>query len=146
MGTAVVSVFGVVWMSATFIENNAGIIKQVFGGIAQQYPWTFAIAIFIMGAFIFSQAGTTRTMVPLAITLGILNPALIAMFPAVNSDFVLPGYPTLQAGVSFDRTGTTTIGKYLVNHSFIRPGVIAISVAIAMGFLLQWLMPLPLRP
>ncbi len=142
MGTATISVFGVVWMSATFIDNNQEVIKHVFGGIAQQYPWTFAIAIFIMGAFIFSQAGTTRTMIPLAITLGIANPALIAMFPAVNSDFVLPGYPTLQAGVNFDRTGTTKIGKYLVNHSFLRPGVVAITAAIATGFLLEWLLQL----
>jgi anaerobic C4-dicarboxylate transporter DcuA len=137
MGTAAISVFGVVWMSSTFIDHNQEVIKHVFGGIAGQYPWTFAIAIFIMGAFIFSQAGTTRTMMPLAIALGIANPALIAMFPAVNSDFVLPGYPTLLAGVSFDRTGTTKIGKYLVNHSFLRPGVVAITVAIATGFLLE---------
>jgi anaerobic C4-dicarboxylate transporter DcuA len=142
MGTASVSVFGVVWMSSTFIEKNLNTIKQVYGSIAAQYPWTFAIAIFIMGAFIFSQAGTTRAMMPLAIMLGIANPALIAMFPAVNSDFVLPGYPTLQAGVTFDRTGTTKIGKYLVNHSFIRPGIVAVVVAIAAGFLLEMVMPL----
>jgi len=142
MGTAVVSVFGVVWMSSTFIDNNQDIIKHVFGGIAGQYPWTFAFAIFIMGAFIFSQAGTTRTMMPLALTLGIANPALIAMFPAVNSDFVLPGYPTLLAGVNFDRTGTTKIGKYLVNHSFMRPGIVAVATAIATGFLLEMIIPL----
>ncbi len=142
MGTAVISVFGVVWMSSTFIDNNNAVIKQVFGGITSQYPWTFAIAIFIVGAFIFSQAGTTRTMMPLAITLGIANPALIAMFPAVNSDFVLPGYPTLQAGVNYDRTGTTKIGKYILNHSFLRPGVIAVTVAIAVGFLLEQFIPL----
>ncbi len=142
MGTAAISVFGVVWMSSTFIDYNLVTIKQVFGGIAGQYPWTFAVAIFIMGAFIFSQAGTTRAMMPLALTLGIANPALIAMFPAVNSDFVLPGYPTLLAGVNFDRTGTTKIGKYLVNHSFMRPGIIAITVAIAVGFMLVRIIPL----
>jgi anaerobic C4-dicarboxylate transporter DcuA len=142
MGTAAISVFGVVWMSSTFIDFNLVTIKQVFGGIAGQYPWTFAVAIFIMGAFIFSQAGTTRAMMPLALTLGIANPALIAMFPAVNSDFVLPGYPTLLAGVNFDRTGTTKIGKYLVNHSFMRPGIIAITVAIAVGFMLVRVIPL----
>jgi anaerobic C4-dicarboxylate transporter DcuA len=142
MGTAAVSVFGVVWMSSTFIDKYQELIKHVFSGIAQQYPWTFAVAIFIMGAFIFSQAGTTRTMMPLAVTLSIAHPALVAMFPAVNSDFVLPGYPTLLAGVSFDRTGTTKIGKYLVNHSFLRPGIIAITVAIITGFLLQIFIPL----
>ncbi len=137
MGTATICVFGVVWMSSTFIGANQDIIKHVFGDIAKQYPWTFAIAIFIMGAFIFSQAGTTKTMMPLAITLGIANPALIAMFPAVNSDFVLPGYPTLLAAVDFDRTGTTKIGKNILNHSFLRPGIVAIVVAIAAGFALE---------
>ncbi len=137
MGTATICVFGVVWMSSTFISANQDVIKHVFGDIAQQYPWTFAIAIFIMGAFIFSQAGTTRTMMPLALTLGIAHPALIAMFPAVNSDFVLPGYPTLLAAVDFDRTGTTKIGKNILNHSFLRPGIVAIVVAIAAGFALE---------
>jgi anaerobic C4-dicarboxylate transporter DcuA len=137
MGTATICVFGVVWMSSTFIANNQDVIKHLFGDVAKQYPWTFAIAIFIMGAFIFSQAGTTKTMMPLAITLGIANPALIAMFPAVNSDFVLPGYPTLLAAVDFDRTGTTKIGKNILNHSFLRPGIVAIVVAIAAGFALE---------
>lgn len=140
MGTATICVFGVVWMSSTFIANNQDIIKHIFGDIAKQQPWTFAIAIFIMGAFIFSQAGTTKTMMPLALTLGIANPALIAMFPAVNSDFVLPGYPTLLAAVDFDRTGTTKIGKNVLNHSFIRPGIVAIVVAIAAGFALEKLL------
>ncbi|HWB27129.1 MAG TPA: anaerobic C4-dicarboxylate transporter family protein [Chitinophagaceae bacterium] len=137
MGTASICVFGVVWMSSTFIANNQDVITHIFGDIAKQYPWTFAIAIFIMGAFIFSQAGTTKTMMPLAITLGIASPALIAMFPAVNSDFVLPGYPTLLAAVDFDRTGTTKIGKNILNHSFLRPGIVAIVVAIAAGFALE---------
>lgn len=136
MGTATICVFGVVWMSSTFIAANQDLIKHVFGDIAKDYPWTFAIAIFIMGAFIFSQAGTTKTMMPLAVTLGIAHPAMIAIFPAVNSDFILPGYPTLLAAVDFDRTGTTRIGKNILNHSFIRPGVVAIVVAIAAGFAL----------
>lgn len=140
MGTATICVFGVVWMSSTFISANQDIIKHVFGDIARQQPWTFAIAIFIMAAFIFSQAGTTKTMMPLALALGIAHPAMIAIFPAVNSDFVLPGYPTLLAAVDFDRTGTTKIGKNVLNHSFIRPGIVAVVVAIAAGFVLAKLL------
>lgn len=140
MGTATICVFGVVWMSSTFISANQDLIKHVFGDIAKDYPWTFAIAIFIMGAFIFSQAGTTKTMMPLAVTLGIAHPAMIAIFPAVNSDFILPGYPTLLAAVDFDRTGTTRIGKNILNHSFIRPGLVAIVAAIAAGFALGKIM------
>jgi anaerobic C4-dicarboxylate transporter DcuA len=136
MASAIVSVFGVVWMSSTFINHNQTILHDVLGDIAHIYPWTFAIAIFLMGVFMFSQAATTRTMMPLGIALGIAHPSLIAMFPAVNSDFVLPGYPTLLAAINFDRTGTTKIGRFVVNHSFMRPGLVAISVAIATGFLL----------
>lgn len=136
MASAVVSVFGVVWMSSTFMNSNNVIIKEALGGIVTAYPWSFAIAVFIMGVLMFSQAATTKTMMPLGIALGLPPTALIAIFPAVNSDFVLPGYPTLLAAINFDRTGSTKIGKYVINHSFNIPGVVAISVAIAVGFLL----------
>jgi len=66
----------------------------------------------------------------------VANPALIAIFPAVNSDFVLPGYPTLLAAINFDRTGSTKIGKFVINHSFLVPGVVSIVVAIGVGFLI----------
>jgi anaerobic C4-dicarboxylate transporter DcuA len=137
MAAAIISVFGIVWMSSTFINHNQAILRNTLGDIASAYPWTFAITIFLMGVFMFSQAATTRTMMPLGMALNIAHPSLIAMFPAVNSDFVLPGYPTLLAAVGFDRTGTTKItGRFIINHSFIRPGLVAVSVAIATGFLL----------
>lgn len=136
MASAVVSVFGVVWMSSTFMHSNEEVIEQALGGIVNDYPWTFAIAVFLMGILMFSQAATTKTMMPLGIALGLPPSALIAIFPAVNSDFVLPGYPTLLAAINFDRTGSTKIGKYVINHSFNLPGVVAIGVAIASAFLL----------
>lgn len=136
MATAVVSVFGVVWMSATFMTHNEVVIKAFMKGVVTDHPWTFAIAVFILGALMFSQAATTKTMMPLGMALGVSNPALIAIFPAVNSDFVLPGYPTLLAAINFDRTGSTKIGKYVINHSFMIPGLVAIGTAIAAGFLI----------
>lgn len=136
MATAVVSVFGVVWMSSTFMAHNEIVIKGFMTDIVSAHPWTFAIAVFILGALMFSQAATTKTMMPLGMSLGLSNPALIAIFPAVNADFVLPGYPTLLAAINFDRTGSTKIGKFVVNHSFMIPGLVAIGTAIAAGFLL----------
>lgn len=136
MASAVVSIFGVVWMSSTFMNSNNVLIQKSLGGIVSDYPWTFAIAVFIMGILMFSQAATTKTMMPLGIALGLPPSVLMAVFPAVNSDFVLPGYPTLLAAINFDRTGSTRIGKYVVNHSFNLPGIVAIGVAIAVGFLL----------
>lgn len=135
MASAVVSVFGVVWMASTFMHHNEASIKHALGDITTQHPWTFAIAVFVMGMLTFSQAATTKTMMPLGVVLGIPAPQLIAMFPAVNSDFVLPGYPTLLAAINFDKTGSTHIGKFVVNHSFMRGGLITIAVTIAMGFL-----------
>ena len=139
MATAMLSVFGVVWMSSTFMSHNEAIIKEALGGITTSYPWTFAIAIFIMGILMFSQAATTKAMMPLGLTLGLSTSTLIAIFPAANSYFILPGYPTLLAAINIDRTGTTKIGKYVINHSFLRPGMVAIVVAIVSGFVFNLL-------
>jgi anaerobic C4-dicarboxylate transporter DcuA len=136
MALALVSVFGVVWMSATFMENNQALIQGALSGIVQGHPWTFSIAIFMMGVLMFSQSATTKVMMPLGMALGLPAPALIAMFPAVNSDWVLPGYPTLLAAIHIDKTGTTRMGKWVVNHSFMRPGLVTVITAIAVGFLL----------
>jgi anaerobic C4-dicarboxylate transporter DcuA len=136
MASAVVSVFGVVWMSSTFMHHNEVLIQDVLGGVVSAYPWTFSIAVFLLGILMFSQAATTKTMMPLGIALGLPPSVLIAIFPAVNSDFVLPGYPTLLAAINFDRTGSTQIGKFVINHSFLVPGVVAIAFSIAIGFLL----------
>ncbi|MGN7819089.1 anaerobic C4-dicarboxylate transporter family protein [Chitinophaga sp. 22536] len=133
---AVVSIFGVVWMSATFMQTNTGIIESTLGNMVRAAPWTFAIALFILSILLFSQAATTKALMPLGMSLGILPAHMVAMFPAVNGDFVLPGYPTLLAAINFDRTGSTHIGKYLVNHSFMIPGIVSVAVSVAAGFFL----------
>ncbi|KIC61295.1 anaerobic C4-dicarboxylate transporter family protein [Chryseobacterium taiwanense] len=137
MATAVVSVLGVVWMSATFMHANEAVIEHVFKDIAAVYPFTFAFALFFMSTLTFSQAATTRIMMPLGLSIGITNPHLLAMFPSVNGDFILPGYPTLVAAMDFDRTGTTKIGKYVVNHSFMIPGIVSVATAVGVGFLIS---------
>ncbi|TWF41267.1 anaerobic C4-dicarboxylate transporter DcuA [Chitinophaga polysaccharea] len=133
---AVVSIFGVVWMSATFMQSNAATIEHALGDMVRSAPWTFAIALFLLSILLFSQAATTKALMPLGVTLGIVPPYMLAMFPAVNGDFVLPGYPTLLAAINFDRTGSTHIGKYLVNHSFMIPGIVSVAVSVVVGFLL----------
>ncbi len=135
MATAMISVFGVVWMSSTFMSHNEATIKEALGGITSAYPWTYSIALFVMGILMFSQSATAKAMMPLGLALGITPATLIAIFPAVNSFFVLPGYPTLLSAINIDRTGTTRIGKFVVNHSFIRPGLVATVVAILAGLL-----------
>lgn len=136
MATALISVYGVVWMSATFMAANEAAIREGLGSLTGKVPWIFSIAIFAMGILMFSQGATTKAMMPLGLTLGLTGPSLIAMFPAVSSFFVLPGYPTILAAINIDRTGSTKIGKYVVNHSFMLPGMVGMVVAVAMGFLL----------
>ncbi|MNE83678.1 Anaerobic C4-dicarboxylate transporter DcuA [compost metagenome] len=104
--------------------------------MATQYPWTFAVALFVMSILLFSQAATVRALMPLGLSLGIPGGALIAMYPSVNGYFFIPNYPTLIAAIGFDETGTTRIGKYVLNHSFMIPGLVAWVVSVGVGFLL----------
>lgn len=135
-GEAVVCIFGVAWMSDTYLQAHMPFFETHLSAFVTDHPWTFAIALFVMSILLFSQAATVRALMPLGIALGIPGPALIAMFPAVNGDFVIPSYPTLVAAMGFDRTGTTKIGRFLVNHSFTPPGLTTVIVTIATGFLL----------
>ncbi|MDQ0157975.1 anaerobic C4-dicarboxylate transporter family protein [Robertmurraya andreesenii] len=134
---AVVAIFGIAWMGDTFFKGNAEFINGSIADLVTAAPWLFAVALFALSILLYSQAATVRTLVPLGITLGI-NPALlIAMFPAVNGYFFIPNYPTVVAAINFDRTGTTRIGKYILNHSFMVPGLIATVGAIGIGILLS---------
>lgn len=137
---AVIAIFGIAWMGDTFFGGNLDFFKGMLTTMVTEYPWTFAIALFIMSIMLFSQAATVRALMPLGVSLGIPIPSLIAMFPAVNGYFFIPNYPTIIAAINFDRTGTTRIGKYVVNHSFQLPGFIATIVAVSVGFGLAYLL------
>lgn len=133
---AVIAIFGIAWMGDTFINGNITVITEGVKGMVTQYPWLFAVALFVMSILLYSQAATVRAVMPLGIALG-MNPwMLIALFPAVNGYFFIPNYPTIVAAINFDRTGTTRIGKYILNHSFMMPGMVATIVAIGVGLLL----------
>lgn len=135
--SAVVAIFGIAWMGDTFFKGNADLINSSISGLVTAAPWLFAVALFALSILLYSQAATVRTLMPLGVTLGI-NPALlIAMFPAVNGYFFIPNYPTVVAAINFDRTGTTKIGKYILNHSFMVPGLISTICAITIGILLS---------
>ncbi|WP_059172123.1 anaerobic C4-dicarboxylate transporter family protein [Bacillus sp. FJAT-27445] len=134
---AVVAIFGIAWMGDTFFQGNMAMISGSISDLVTSAPWLFAIALFALSILLYSQAATVRTLMPLGITLGI-NPALlIAMFPAVNGYFFIPNYPTVVAAINFDRTGTTRIGKYVLNHSFMVPGLVATIFAVGIGILLS---------
>ena len=132
---AVVAIFGIAWMGDTFISGNIAVIKENIFGLVTDMPWLFGIALFVMSILLFSQAATIRALLPLGMALGISPYMLIALFPAVNGYFFIPNYPTVVAAINFDTTGTTRIGKYVLNHSFMMPGLISTIVAVRLGIL-----------
>ena len=134
--TAMVSIFGVAWMGSTFFEGNKEVILGSVAGVFTQYPILFAIPLFVMSIMLFSQAATVKTLYPVGLAMGIPPLVLLALFPAVNGYFFLPNYPTEVAAIGFDRTGTTKIGKYVVNHSFQLAGFITTFVSIGIGYLI----------
>ena len=133
---AVIAIFGIAWMGDTFINGNITELTGSIEGIVRQMPWLFGLALFVMSILLYSQAATVRAIVPLGIALGISPMMLIALFPAVNGYFFIPNYPTVVAAINFDRTGTTGIGKWILNHSFMMPGMVATIVSIVVGLLL----------
>jgi anaerobic C4-dicarboxylate transporter DcuA len=136
-GQAAIAVFGVVWMSGTFMDHNATVIENTLGSLVTAHPWLFAIALFALSILLFSQAATTKALMPLGLSLGMAPAYLVGLFPATNGHFFIPGYPTLLTAIQFDRTGTTRIGKYVLNHSFMLPGLITTAASVIAGLILQ---------
>jgi anaerobic C4-dicarboxylate transporter DcuA len=134
--TAVIGILGLAWLGDTFIDANSPTIIGGLERMARAYPASFAIGLFLTSMLLYSQAATTQTLMPLGIALGIPAASLAGMFPAVNGYFFIPTYGTLIAAVSFDRSGTTRIGRYVLNHSFMLPGLISTVVAVGTGLLI----------
>jgi anaerobic C4-dicarboxylate transporter DcuA len=133
---AVLAIFGIAWMGDTFFKDNLAQIQGPLQALVTARPWLFAIALFAMSILLYSQAATVRSLMPLGVQLGLPASALTGMFPAVNGYFFIPNYPTLVAAINFDRTGTTRIGKLVLNHSFMLPGLAATAGAVATGLVL----------
>ncbi len=133
---AMVSIFGVAWMGSTFFENNHDVIMGRVEHILNAYPVLFALPLFVFSIMLFSQAATAKTLYPVGLAMGVPPLVMLAVFPAVNGYFFLPNYPTSVAAIGFDRTGSTSIGKYVINHSFQLAGFITTFVSIGVGYLI----------
>ena len=134
--SACVCVLGVAWLGTTFVAAHIEEINVFAGNLLESKPWLLAVVLFFAAMLLYSQAATTRALMPAAIALGVSPVAAIAAFAAVSALFVLPTYPTLLASIEFDDTGSTRIGKYVFNHPFLIPGVLTITLAVTFGFLL----------
>ncbi|WP_318393069.1 anaerobic C4-dicarboxylate transporter [Enterobacter sp.] len=133
---AIFSVFGVAWMSDTFFQAHLEELKMALAGVVQTHPWTYAIVLFLVSKLVNSQAAALTAVAPMALLLGVEPKMLLAFFPASYGYFVLPTYPSDLACIGFDRSGTTRIGKFIINHSFIIPGLIGVSCACAASYML----------
>ncbi|MDR3581362.1 MAG: anaerobic C4-dicarboxylate transporter [Oryzomonas sp.] len=134
---AVVSIFGIAWMSDTFITANKKFLIDNIGIMVKLAPWTFAIATFCISAFVKSQAATLAITLPLGVALGLPIPLLLGLVPASYAYFFFAFYPSDLAAINFDRTGTTHIGKYLLNHSFMIPGLIGVGVSTVTAYMIS---------
>ena len=132
---AVIAIYGIAWMADTYFGNYMDEMKVMLTGLVSSYPWSIALVFFLVSVLINSQGAVVVAMLPLAYELGIPGPVLLGVFPSVYGYFFIPNYPSDIATVNFDRSGTTVIGKYLLNHSFMMPGLISVWVATIIGYL-----------
>ena len=136
---AVVAIYGIAWMADTYFGHYMPQIQAMLEGIVKDYPWTIAMVFFAVSVLINSQGAVVVAMLPLAYSLGISGVVLLGVLPSVYGYFFIPNYPSDIATVNFDRSGTTVIGKYLLNHSFMMPGLICVTVSTIVAYLLTLL-------
>ena len=134
---AVVAIYGIAWMADTYFSNYMADIQVMLEDIVKEYPWSIAIVFFLVSVLINSQGAVVVSMLPLAYKLGIDGPILLGVLPSVYGYFFIPNYPSDIATVNFDRSGTTVIGKYLLNHSFMMPGLICVFTSTIVAYILS---------
>ena len=133
---AVIAIYGIAWLADTYFTNYMDVMQGGLKGVVEHYPWAMAFAFFAVSVLINSQGAVVVAMLPLAYKLGIEGPVLLGILPSVYGYFFIPNYPSDIATVNFDRSGTTVIGKYLLNHSFMMPGLISVVVSTIVGTLI----------
>ncbi len=132
---AVIAIFGIAWLGDTLMQAHMVEVKESVKALVETAPWTFAFALFLLSVLVNSQGATVATLFPVGIALGIPAPILIGVFVAVNGYFFIPNYGPIIASIDFDTTGTTRIGKYIFNHSFMLPGLLSMAFSLAFGLL-----------
>ncbi len=133
---AVISVFGVAWMADSMFAAHIGDLKISLGAIMKQHPWAYAVCLLLVSKLVNSQAAALTAMVPVALAIGVDPGHIVAFFPACYGYYILPTYPSDLSAIQFDRSGTTHIGKFVINHSFILPGLIGVGVTSVCSYIL----------
>jgi len=133
---ALVAIFGLAWLGDSLVRHHEAALLPAIGAWTKTAPWTFGFGLFVGSILLYSQAATTKALIPVGLALGIAPATLVALFPAVNGYFFIPVYGSLVAAVTFDRSGTTRIGRWIVDHSFMLPGLVSTATAVAVGLFL----------
>ena len=131
---AVVAIYGIAWLSDTYFGTYIDPLKDSINTMVHAAPWAFAFALFAVSVLINTQGGTVLAVMPLGFSLGIPVAVLVGILPSVYGYFFIPNYPSDIASMNFDRSGTTKIGKYLLNHSFMIPGLISVTTSCIVGY------------
>lgn len=130
---AAMAIFGVAWLGDTLFNAHLDELKTLVSGLVETAPWTFAFALFAFSVLVNSQAATVTTLFPLGVSLGIPPEIMVGTFVAVNGYFFIPNYGPIIASIDFDTTGTTRIGRYILNHSFMIPGLLSMAFSLVLG-------------
>lgn len=131
---ALVAVFGISWMADSMFAVHTPMISAALKGVVTEHPWTYAVMLLLISKFVNSQAAAIAAFVPVAIKVGVPLEVIVAFAPACYGYYILPTYPSDLAAIQFDRSGTTKIGKYVINHSFIMVGLIGVITSCIFGY------------
>lgn len=137
---AIVAIFGIAWLGDTLTTGHIGLVKETVSNLVEVAPWAFAVALFALSVMVNSQGATTAVLVPLGISIGLPPEVIIATFVAVNGYFFIPNYGPIIASIDFDTTGTTRIGRFIFNHSFMMPGLLSMVFSLVFGFIFAGIM------
>ncbi|MCT3013840.1 anaerobic C4-dicarboxylate transporter [Propionibacterium freudenreichii] len=132
--TAAICIMGVAWLGTTFFNNYMSQITTVGSSLLHQVPWLYAVILYFCAPLLFSHAATTAAFMPVAAKIGLTATTMLACYPAVANYYLLPNYPTTVAAIEMDDTGSTRVGRFVLNHPFVIPGTVSIAVAVALGF------------
>ena len=133
---AMVAVFGISWMADSMFAVHIPMLKLALGGVVQEHPWTYAVMLLLISKFVNSQAAALIAFVPVALGVGVHPGIIVAFASACYGYYILPTYPSDLATIQFDRSGTTRIGKFVINHSFIIPGLVGVISSCIVGYIL----------
>ncbi|MGX2983931.1 anaerobic C4-dicarboxylate transporter [Helicobacter sp. 23-1048] len=131
---AMVAVFGISWMADSMFAVHTPMLKASLGEVVQEHPWTYAIMLLLISKFVNSQAAALAAFVPLALGIGVEPGIIVAFAAACYGYYILPTYPSDLATIQFDRSGTTHIGRFVINHSFIIPGLVGVFSSCVFGY------------